>query len=723
MTNTANHTVPPKRSRHIWAYGLGGFVVVVVGVVAFWNWDWFVPLVNSRATAALGRPTTIQHLDVKLGRTTTIIATGVTVANADGLGDGKPFAQIAKLTVLADVMAYIHNRQIVLPEIIADQPVIEADQDASGKASWTGLGGSSSGDGAAKSDPATGPKIGKLVINEGLAHVAMAKLKADLNMKIATRSAEDGASGDVSTEAIKSEGGKTGKADAKAVSGDIAAPGNGKPDTTNPSGNGPAVAEAGGQIVVDANGTYSGLPITGHFVGGALLSLRDATDPYPIDLQVANGPTKVALTGTVQNPLDFAGVDLKLRLSGPNMELLTPLTGVPIPETPAYSIAGALDYADRKFKFTHFTGKVGSSDLNGDISVDPTGAKTLVVADLSSRQVDLTDLAGFIGGTPGHKPAAPKAESNSKVLPTTPINLPKLNMANIRLKYKGEHILGRSVPLDNIVANIDVTDGRISAKPISFAVGTGTISINTDLDPLNEHEFRTKTEVQFKRVDVGKLLAATGAVQGAGTISGSINLASVGNSMSTLIGHGDGGFRVGIGGGNLSALLVDLAGLQFGNALLSALGIPDRAQIKCLAVDMPLRRGILDAKTFLLDTSEARVVATGTVNLANETLDLKLKSDSKHFSIGTFPTPIDIGGSFRSPSIAPEAAPLALRAGAAIGLGVLFPPAALLPTIQFGIGEDNACQVAEAPIASQVNKAAGAPVVGRTARRPKRRHR
>lgn len=662
-------TTAPKRRRHLWAYGLGIFVALIVAVVAFWNWDWFIPMVNARATAALGRTTSIQHLDVKLGRTTAVILSGVEVANADGLGRGKPFVQIGKLTVMADVMAYIHNKQIVIPQIIVDQPVVEADQDATGKASWTGLGSSSSAPAKGKSDPAAGPRIGQLVINEGQAHVVMAKLKADFNLAVSTRSADDA-----------------------------------------PAADHDKAAANGGQIVVDAKGTYAAAPITGRFVGGALLSLRDAANPYPVDLHLANGPTKVALTGTLQNPLNFAGANLKLEFSGPNGALLTPLTGVPIPETPPYSLSGGLDVEGKKVKFEHFTGKLGSSDLNGDIAIDPTQDKPVVEATLFSRQVDLKDLSGFIGGKPDEAPA--QTAVSPKLLPATPINLPKLNAANIKLRYKGEHILGRSVPLDNIVADVDITDGRISAKPISFAVGAGQIVISTDLDPVNEHAFRTKTEVQFKRLDVAKLLASTGAVQGAGTMSGSINLTSTGNSFSTLMGNGDGGFRVGMGGGNLSALLVDLAGLEFGNALLSALGIPDRATIQCFAIDMSLTHGILNTKTFLLDTSEARVLGTGSINLGTESIDYKLKTDSKHFSIGTLPTPIDLGGTFKKPSISPEVGPLALRAGAAIGLGVLFPPAALLPTIQFGTGDDDACQVAEAPIANAVNTAAGKQEIG-----------
>jgi len=164
-----------------------------------------------------------------------------------------------------------------------------------------------------------------------------------------------------------------------------------------------SVTEAASQLVVDAKGTYAAQPITGRFTGGALLSLRDAQHPYPIDLHMADGPTHVDITGTVQNPLNFAGADVKLKMAGPDMALLLPLTGVPIPQTPPYSITGNLDYVDKKIRLTNFAGRLGSSDLGGNIEVDPGPERPVVTADLSSRKVDLTDLGGFIGATPGRK--------------------------------------------------------------------------------------------------------------------------------------------------------------------------------------------------------------------------------------------------------------------------------------------------------------------------------
>jgi len=278
----------------------------------------------------------------------------------------------------------------------------------------------------------------------------------------------------------------------------------------------------------------------------------------------------------------------------------------------------------------------------------------------------------------------------------------------VRLRYKGAQILGRSVPLDNIVLDLDTNAGAVKIHPLSFGVGTGQIVANVDLAPA-EKDIHAQAKIDFKQVDLSRLIAALHVFHGGGVVSGSANLDSTGNSMATFLGHGNGGLRLGMTGGNLSALLVDLSGIEVGNAVLSALGIPNTAQVRCFVGDFALVHGDLQTKTLLLDTSEARIQGSGSANLANETIDYQLKTDARHFTIGSLNAPIGIKGKLKSPSIAPDVATLAARGGAAVGLGVLFPPAALLPTIEFGIGEDNACQKAAAPITAAKASAGVAP--------------
>jgi uncharacterized protein involved in outer membrane biogenesis len=644
---------PVRRRRRIWPYIAGSFVLVIALIVLFWNWDWFIPLVQARASAALGRRVTIAHLHVALGRRTTVVIDDAELANPPDFPPNAPLAHIGKLTVVDDLENFIRHRTIVIPSIGVDSANIAALALLSGARNYAIK--PPAGDPNAPASPP--PQIGDVQITNSNVHFVDPKYKSNFELIVST---------------------------------------------TRPNSAGAS------SIVVDAKGTYAGQPVTGRFVGGALLSLRDAAHPYPIDLHMANGPTRVAMVGTVQNPLNFAGANVKLTFTGPDMSLLYPLTGIPIPRTPPFSISGNVDYAKPRIRFTNFEGRVGSSDLEGTITEDPgVGGKPDVTMDLASRRVDLTDLGGFIGtpagkaSTPGETPAQKhelaEAASKKTLLPDTPINLPKVNAANIHLRYRGERIENKYTPFDKLLVNLDVIDGRITLHPLDVTVAQGGIISNIDLTPKPDGIVHANANIRFQKLDLSRLLQATHAFHGRGIIGGEAKIDTNGNSLAAMMGHGDGEVKLAlISGGNLSALLVDIAGLEFGNAVLSALGVPDRADIQCFVADLPLRHGDLDLNVFLLDTTEGRITGTGDLNFADQMLNLSLTTRSKHFSVGSLPGAITITGPLGSPSIRPGAEIVA-RAGAAAGLGVLLTPlGALLPTIQFGVGNDNACTRATA---------------------------
>jgi AsmA family protein len=657
--------------RLVW---IGVPILLLVLLAVFWNWDWFIPAVQSRASAAIGRQVTISHLHVRLGRAVQVTADGVVVANPPGWPQGDPpLVSVRALTIQADPWGYLHGGGLVVPLIGLDQPRVFAAETDSGEANFRlstkGGGGSA-------------VKIGDVQITGGDAHVVIPRMKSDFNAHIETQ----------------------GKGDAA-------------------------------KIVVDAKGTYAAQPITARLVGGALLSMRSASNPWPVDLDLANGPTHVALDGTLQDPLAFKGANVRLRLSGPDMGLLAPLVGFPVPRTVAYHVSGKLDLQGfDNIRFTDFKGRLGNSDVAGTIDEQPGATevngktKPVVTMDLRSKEVDLADLSGFIGGTPGRTTTAEatpeerrevaKANASRTLFPTTPISVPRLKWADIHLRYRGEHIEGRSVPLDDLVADLDVVDGRITLHPISFGVGKGRLISDIDLTPAGDKNVHAKVDLRMQNLDVARLMAATHAFHGAGSISGVGALDGTGDSVASLMAHGNGEVKMAMAGGDLSALLVDLTGLEFGNAVLSALGMPQKTQVQCFVSDLALRRGTLDIKAMTLDTGEAITDVGGEANLGTDAVDLWLKTDSKHFSVGSLPTRITITGTLKDPKIRPGAQ-IAARAGAAAGLAALFAPLAILPTIQFGTSaaEDRRCgELLHQARESAGGKALPAPERGASAR-------
>jgi uncharacterized protein involved in outer membrane biogenesis len=458
-----------------------------------------------------------------------------------------------------------------------------------------------------------------------------------------------------------------------------------------------------GRIVVDANGTYAAQPITAHLLGGALLSLRDADRPWPVDLTLANGPTKVALNGTLRDPLAFKGADVRLQFNGPDMALLEPLVGVPIPKTTSYRMEGKLnlDGFDR-IRVEDFQGRVGNSDIAGAIEMQPAGTETkgkskpVVSLALRSNRIDLADLSGIIGGTPGRtttagatpqqRAAVAKADASSKLIPDTPISIPRLDWADIHLRYHGAHIEGRNMPLDNVTVAVDVVGGNIKVHPVSFGVGKGQLTANADITPQSAKNVHARVDLHMQNLDVSRMMAATRTFEGAGLVSGVGAIDATGDSLASLLANGNGQIKMAMAGGDLSAVLVDLTGLHFGNALLSALGMPQKTPVQCFVGDLELQRGALKFNSLILDTGEAITNVAGNLDLSKETIDLALKTDAKHLSVGSLPTRINITGTFKNPSIRPGAE-AAARAGATAGLAALFAPLAILPTIQFGTSE------------------------------------
>jgi uncharacterized protein involved in outer membrane biogenesis len=642
-------------------------VAAAVLLAIFWNWDWFIPIVDSQASAALGHNVTIKHLHVALGRVTTVRAEQIVVANPPNFPTAAPLADIRQLTVSINLIDYIFHSRTVIPAIDLDHPVIDAVATPKKTTNYSFPATKP----AAK--PAPSPELGTLTIESGKVHFRDPALKADVHLLVHTAPA----AGIVA---------KTGQTQ---------------------------------QIAATATGTYNNQPITGTLSAGALLTIRSASEPYPIDLALANGATHVALAGTVQNPLHFAGANLHLTLAGADMANLYALTGIPIPATPQYRITGNLAYQPGDIAFTDFHGTVGNSDLEGSIHEKPGAvlsdgkSKPVVHMNLASKRVDLNDLGGFIGTKPGgaHEPGisasqraavAKSQAANPNLLPNKPFNLPKLNAANIYLIYKADSIVGKSMPLDRLAVNLSIVNGAISLHPVSFGVGTGKIAGNIALTPKPDKKIHAVANVDFDSVNIATLLAATHVFKGGGLLQGKFSLDATGNSIATWAGNGNGGLALYMTGGNLSDVLVSLAGLEFGNAVVAALGLPRQTDIKCFVGDFGLNHGLVTTKTLLLDTGSAVVRGKGTVNLTTEAIKYALASKPKHFSIGSLPTPIQIGGTMKKPSIGVAKGPLAVRGGAAIALGIIAAPLALIPTIQFGVKDPHVCEALVASAETQV---------------------
>ena len=96
------------------------------------------------------------------------------------------------------------------------------------------------------------------------------------------------------------------------------------------------------------------------------------------------------------------------------------------------------------------------------------------------------------------------------------------------------------------------------------------------------------------------------------------------------------------------------------------------------------KAGVLRPRSAVVDNRDSRIDIDGRISLADETLDLRLVAKPKDFSLLTLRSPVRLQGTLADPRVALEGKALGGKAIAAIALGALAPPAALLAFIDPG---------------------------------------
>ena len=158
-------------------------------------------------------------------------------------------------------------------------------------------------------------------------------------------------------------------------------------------------------------------------------------------------------------------------------------------------------------------------------------------------------------------------------------------------------------------------------------------------------------------------------------------------------------------------MLLEMAGLNVGNMVLTKLFGDKPVELNCLAADFDVKKGVMQSQVFVVDTKEAIINVSGNVNLANEGMDLTVKPETKALRLFTLRAPLYVRGTFSDPDVSVDKKTLALKAGGAAVLATIAAPvAALLPLINTGPGQDSDC----ARLVALANAKPTAPPPGKT---------
>ena len=309
-------------------------------LILLWDWNWFKAPLERAVQARTGRALHIGNLDVDLGRTTTVRGDAIRFANASWAT--QPQMATADRVELDIRVWPLLRGSVQIPEIRLSRPdvLLQTAPRKGDPGNWNFL---SSGGG----NP---PQLQRLRISDGRLQFLdeIGRTRIDLDVR---------------------------------------------------SGN-PKQADAAPPLLIQGKGRWRGAAFT--LKGGteSPLQLSNSEHPFRIHLDARAGPTHAIASGSLTNPFQFQVFDLQFQLSGQDLEDLYPLIGIAIPSSPPYRLDGQLKRDHERWRYEKFNGRVGDSDLAGDVEIDVAGERPRLTANLLSKRLDFDDLAGFIGAPP-----------------------------------------------------------------------------------------------------------------------------------------------------------------------------------------------------------------------------------------------------------------------------------------------------------------------------------
>lgn len=462
------------------------------------------------------------------------------------------------------------------------------------------------------------------------------------------------------------------------------------------------LTQAASGLHIKGDGRFENEPFSLRGSAGPLARVM-GNRPYPFNIDVTMLETNGKIKGSLRHPLQLAGLKSTLEISGPNPRRAESLFGFRLPELPPYRLKGDLSRQNGVWRFTDFKGTVGDSDLTGRISVDNTKGRPYISANLHSDLLDLDDLAGIIGAAPGAEPdevASPpqrkkalERRRRSTVLPDEDFEFDLLSKFNADVHYDADSIDAGKLPLDNLTMDFSLNDGRLLLTPIMFGAAGGTVTANIRLvERPGERPVRGKVELAVNGVKLAEIVKNYDmADDTTGSIGGEARFQTQGESVAKMLASLDGEASFVMAGGTLDALLVELAGLDGGEALLLWLGQEQAVKVRCAYISATARSGVLNMDNAVVDTTDTRFTMDGKVHFGDEALDLVIRAHPKDFSIFAARAPLVVEGRFKTPDFHPSWSSLVARGAAALSLAAISPPAALLALIEPGMGENAPC--------------------------------
>ena len=634
---------------------VGAVIIVAVLCLALFDWNRLREPISKFASEKSGRSVQIRgDLDVHpFSLTPSVSVSGLVVGNPAWVAQQRPkdkdtpLATIEQMNLKLALLPLLRG-DLVLPELIVQKPQLFIYRAADGRANWASDQKSTQ---PAPSEPPNLPAIRKLVMTDGKLEVIDEVRKLALSATLAANESNE----------------------------------------KDPR-----------PFHVRGSGTLNKSPFDLQVDGNSLLKV-DRHTPYPFEMRVRAGSTQLAMNGSVARPFDMRRVQADMKMSGDDLADLYLLSGLALPNTPPYEISGRLERNGPRVSFNNVQGRLGGSDIHGNMTVDTSGARPRLDAKLASKTLRFADLAAPLGASPPPtdgddsskktKPVATAAMGDNKLFPDATLQVNRIRGMDGTFQYRAESVKTKKIPLRRVSLDLKLENGVLIMDPVSFEMPQGKIGGRVHLDARGAQPVTT-FDMQMAGIQLSQFKPAKSDVAPLeGVLLARVKGKGRGDSVAKVMATADGTVTAVLPHGEIREAFAELTGINVSRGLgLLLTKDQEHTEIRCGVADFKVQKGLMQAQNLVFDTDNVLITGKGDIDLDGEALNLEIKGNPKKLRLLRLRSPVEVKGVLGKPSVGIQAGKAIAQGGVAAAIGVVAAPlAAVIAFVDPGLAKDVNC--------------------------------
>ncbi|NVJ90229.1 MAG: AsmA family protein [Methylocystaceae bacterium] len=361
--------------------------------------------------------------------------------------------------------------------------------------------------------------------------------------------------------------------------------------------------------------------------------------PLDVDLTLDAAGTIAKISGKIKDPSQGKGLNLALSAKSDNIAQLAELGGSKVGKVGPFELVATVTDGDNTYKLAGLSVKIGESDLNGDVSVNLGGKVPHIDVNLASKLMNVKDVTPQGDEAAEKKSTSPSAQKDkkgkaAKIFPRDPLPIDGLKAVTANVNYKADKLIVSDFALNDFSKALTLKDGQLTVKP-GFTMGGGRFGGTVSMDA-RKLPIKLDIDLVGKDLGLGASLKETGVTDMIedGVTQIRFNLQATGESVAGLMSTLSGKTLINVGKGKINSKYINLAGGDLVSELTDALNPfakkQDFTPLACMVVNLDFNKGVADySKNIAIQTDKMNVTSSGTIDLADEKLDIDLKPEPR----------------------------------------------------------------------------------------------